>query len=63
METNVQYTMKQWETVHECPNCGHVLNLKDLDLRAVATGVIVCGACKWCGPVTIRIVEREQTTD
>jgi len=50
---------KQWESVHQCPKCGHTLNLGEMDLRAISTGMIVCPRCEWSGPVRIEIVEPE----
>jgi predicted RNA-binding Zn-ribbon protein involved in translation (DUF1610 family) len=55
-DTNGQ---KQWESVHQCPKCGHTLNLGEMDLRAISTGMIVCPRCEWSGPVRIEIVEPE----
>jgi predicted RNA-binding Zn-ribbon protein involved in translation (DUF1610 family) len=48
---------KQWDSAHKCPHCGHVINLRDLDLRDVATGVVACPSCGWVGPVEIQIIE------
>lgn len=50
---------KHWESVHVCPQCRFVINLKDLGLKGGATGVVICPQCEWSGPVEIHIVHRE----
>lgn len=45
-----------WRSVHSCPRCGHIVDLAEIDLRAVATGIIRCPNCDYSGPVTIEIV-------
>jgi hypothetical protein len=32
---------QQWESVHVCPRYGHVINLEELDLRAITTGIVM----------------------
>ncbi len=51
---------KQWGSVHKCPKCGHVLNLSEIDLMTVTTGIVDCLKCGWSGPIEIQIVERER---
>jgi ribosomal protein L37AE/L43A len=51
---------KDWESVHRCPKCGHVLNLAEIDLRTIATGIVSCPKCEWSGAVSIEIVEPEK---
>jgi len=60
MEPQLQETneKKQWDSAHECPDCGHVINLRDMDLKDVATGIVTCPNCGWSGPVEIQIIER-----
>ena len=58
--TNCQ---KQWESVNQCPKCGHPVNLGEIDLRAISTGMIVCPNCEWSGPVHIEIVERKSPVE
>jgi ribosomal protein L37AE/L43A len=50
-----QSEKKQWESVHTCPKCGFVINLEEIDLRAIATGIISCPKCDWSGLVVIEI--------
>ena len=50
----------EWESVHKCPKCGHIVNLDETDLRVIATGMISCPNCKWFGPTRIRIMEQVQ---
>ena len=45
-----------WESVHVCPNCGYVINLADIDLRAITTGIVSCPRCDWAGKIEIQIV-------
>lgn len=33
---------KYWESVHSCPRCALVINLEEIDLRAITTGIITC---------------------
>ena len=47
----------QWESVHICPRCGHALNLEDIDLRTITTGIVECPKCHWEGPVEIRVAD------
>ena len=37
----------------------HTVNLGEIDLRAISTGMIVCPRCEWSGPVRIEIVGQE----
>jgi predicted RNA-binding Zn-ribbon protein involved in translation (DUF1610 family) len=50
--------VKQCDSAHKCPQCGHVLKLADIDLKAATTGIVVCPNCNWSGPIDIQIVER-----
>ncbi len=54
---------KEWESVHRCPKCGYVVNLKDIGLRAITTGIITCPTCGWSGVVTIEIVAEEERAE
>jgi predicted RNA-binding Zn-ribbon protein involved in translation (DUF1610 family) len=55
--------VKQWDSAHKCPQCGHVLKLADIDLKAATTGIVVCPNCNWSGPIDIQIVERIRPTE
>jgi transcription elongation factor Elf1 len=46
-----------WESVHVCPKCGSVINLAEIDLRAITTGIVCCSQCEWSGQIEIRIVD------
>jgi predicted RNA-binding Zn-ribbon protein involved in translation (DUF1610 family) len=46
-----------WESVHICPRCGHILNLDQIDLRAITTGIVQCPKCDWEGPIEIQVSE------
>jgi predicted RNA-binding Zn-ribbon protein involved in translation (DUF1610 family) len=51
---------ESWESVHICPKCGHVINLADIDLKAIATEIVECPRCEWIGPIEIEIADPEQ---
>jgi len=46
-----------WESVHICPRCGHILNLEEIDLKAITTGIVECPNCDWQGPVEIQVTD------
>jgi len=54
---------KQWDSVYACPQCGHEINLGEIDLMTVTTGIVDCPKCDWSGPIEIQIVERKKTTE
>ena len=49
---------QSWESVHVCPNCGHVINLAGLDLRAITTGIVNCPSCDWSGQIEIQVIDQ-----
>ncbi len=52
---------RRWDCVHQCPQCGHIINLGDLDLKAATSGIAACLNCTWTGQIEIQIVERPQS--
>jgi predicted RNA-binding Zn-ribbon protein involved in translation (DUF1610 family) len=56
-DTQHNRELRKWETVHICPKCGQVLNLAEIDLRTITTGIVDCANCEWSGPVKIEIIE------
>ncbi|AXC12279.1 hypothetical protein ACPOL_2977 [Acidisarcina polymorpha] len=46
------------ESVHVCPNCGLIINLAELDLRAITTGIVSCPNCDWSGQIEIQIIDQ-----
>lgn len=54
---------KHWESVHICQDCGLVINLAEMDFKAVTTGMIECPRCKHSGLIEIQIVERDGTAE
>lgn len=38
---------KQWESGRKCFQCGYVINLGEIDLRTITTGIIACPKCDW----------------
>lgn len=53
----------KWDSVHKCPQCGNVLKLENIDLKAATTGIFVCPNCGLSGPIDIQIIERESQDD
>jgi hypothetical protein len=47
---------QHWESVHVCPSCSHTINLAEIDLRAITTGIVSCPHCEWSGAIAIKIV-------
>jgi hypothetical protein len=39
-ETRDRDERSDWESVHVCSNCGHIINLAELDLREITTGLV-----------------------
>ncbi len=56
-EHNRALRPQSWESVHICPTCGFALNLAEIDLRTITTGIVDCSRCDWVGPVEIHIAE------
>ena len=48
---------QSWESVHVCPNCGHVINLSELDMKAITTGIVTCPSCDRSGQIEIQVVD------
>jgi transcription elongation factor Elf1 len=55
---SVNQNEKSWESVHVCPNCGHVVNLAELDLRAITTGIVTCPSCDRSGQIEIKVIDQ-----
>ena len=49
--------IRQLESVHVCPRCGHILNLDQIDLRAITTGIVACPKCDWEGSIEIQVID------
>jgi transcription elongation factor Elf1 len=49
---------QHWESVHVCPHCGHVINLAELDLKAITTGIVSCPRCDWSGQIEIQVIDQ-----
>ena len=47
----------QWESVHIRPRCGHVLNLEEIDMRTITTGIVERPKCHWEGPIEIQVAD------
>jgi transcription elongation factor Elf1 len=56
--SGLENTGGNWESVHVCPNCGHVTNLAELDLKAITTGIIFCSSCDWSGQIEIQVIDQ-----
>ncbi|RZU43661.1 hypothetical protein BDD14_5351 [Edaphobacter modestus] len=48
---------RHWESVHICPKCDHVLNLAEIDLKTITTGIVSCLNCDWSGPIEIQMID------
>jgi len=49
---------QSWESVHVCPTCGHVINLAESDMKAIATGIVTCPSCDWSGQIEMQVVDQ-----
>ena len=47
---------KNWEHVHRCPQCEHIIKADEIPHSAIATGVITCPKCDSSGPINVQIV-------
>lgn len=46
----------QWRSATVCPKCRYALDLENLDLLAITTGMATCPKCGWTGYIDIEIV-------
>lgn len=51
-----------WESAHVCPECGHAIPLKSLELGEATTGIIACPQCHWSGQINIQVVKQRPLT-
>jgi hypothetical protein len=54
---NVTQRGRSWESVHVCPNCDLAIDLAELDMTAVTTGILTCPRCDWSGRIEITVVD------
>jgi ssDNA-binding Zn-finger/Zn-ribbon topoisomerase 1 len=54
----IMNTDASWESVHVCPKCGHIINLAELDLRSITTGIVTCPSCDWSGQIEIQVIDQ-----
>jgi len=52
----VRQNLEAWESEHVCPACGHVVNLAELDMTAITTGIMTCPSCDWSGQIEIQVI-------
>jgi len=57
LDISITDDSQHWESVHVCPECGRALNLADIDLKTITTGIVECPFCDWSGPIEIQIVD------
>jgi predicted RNA-binding Zn-ribbon protein involved in translation (DUF1610 family) len=50
----------RWESAHVCPECGHAILLRSLELGEATTGIVACSHCHWSGQINIQIVEQRR---
>jgi hypothetical protein len=55
-EDHPEELSEHWESVHVCQNCDLAINLSEIDLRAVTTGIVSCSRCEWTGRLDIQII-------
>jgi hypothetical protein len=52
-----------WESVHICSNCTLVINLSEIDLRTVTTGIVECPRCGLVEPIEIQIAKVDEAAE
>lgn len=57
-EESIRQNGESWESVHVCPNCGNVINLAELDMQAITSGIVVCQDCDWSGQIEIQVIDQ-----
>jgi predicted nucleic acid-binding Zn-ribbon protein len=50
-----------WQSAHICPSCSYVIDLSELDLIAITTGIVTCPRCGWSGRIEIQIVDADRS--
>jgi len=55
--SNNSSNQAHWESVHICPRCGQIINLEQMDLKTITTGIVECPKCDWRGPVEIQVAD------
>jgi hypothetical protein len=48
---------EHWESGQVCPKCERFINLADIDLLTVTSGVLDCPNCDWSGPIEIQVID------
>ena len=61
-DRNVIEHGRSWKSVHVCPNCGLAIDLAELDMTAVTTGILTCPRCEWSGRIEITVVDAARHT-
>ena len=51
---------KRWISAHMCPKCGLIIDLANIDFKAITTGMLTCPRCDWSGPIGIEIVDADR---
>jgi len=54
-----QHSDKTLESVHVCQGCGNKTKLEAIDLKSIASGIVVCQICDRSGPINVQIVEAD----
>src|ERR1700677_1040124 len=54
MDTTDIHAERNWEHVHRCPQCEHIIKADEIPHSAIATGVITCPKCDFSGQSTCR---------
>lgn len=59
MGTTDTHAERNWEHVHRCPQCEHIIKADDIPHSVIATGVITCPKCEFSGPINVQIVPED----
>jgi hypothetical protein len=62
MDANDIHAKGNWEHVHRCPTCEHIIAADEIPHSAIATGVITCPKCDYSGPINVQIVPEDSAS-
>ena len=52
---------KRWISAHMCPKCGLIIDLANIDLKVITTGMLTCPRCDWSRTwIGIEIVDADR---
>jgi hypothetical protein len=62
MNISDNHGVRDWEHVHRCPQCEHIVKADEIAHSAIVTGVITCLICDFSGPINVQIVPEDSGT-